>query len=100
MAKSKHNLYILEIEEARVINEEHRKLNGKLREENKLLSDMLFEMYSMLSQIDFSEYGGELKTPFGESLKYDLIPWDKWETVLDVLHEGTLGSQPLQLRLF
>ena len=55
------------IEEARHINEEHRKLNGQLREEIKILSmqsSVAFEMYDILSQIDFSAYDGELKMCF------------------------------------
>jgi len=73
----------MEIEDARGINEEHRKLNGQLREENKFLLGVAFEMYDILANIDFSAYEGELKTPFGESFKYDSIPWDKWETALE-----------------
>ena len=53
--------------EARQINEEHRKLNGQLREEISVLlmkSSVAFEMYDILSQIDFSAHDGELKMCF------------------------------------
>jgi len=41
----------MEIEDARGINEEHRKLNGQLREENKFLLGVAFEMYDILALI-------------------------------------------------
>lgn len=72
--------------EARQINEEHRKLNGQLREEISVLlmkSSVAFEMYDILSQIDFSAHDGELKMCFGDTLKYDDVPWEHWETVLE-----------------
>ena len=94
-----HNANIA-IEEARQINEEHRKLNGNLREENKLLGETLLEMYELFSQIDFSPYDGELKMCFGNSLEYDSVPWEKWEAVLDAVQTDTLGTAPIQLRLF
>ena len=72
-----------EIQNARLINAEHRMLNGHLREENKLLSTTLLDIYTFFSQIDFSAYGGKLKMCFGDSLDYDSIPWEKWETILD-----------------
>ena len=74
------------IAEARQINEEHRKLNGQLREEIKILlmkASAAFEMYDILSQIDFSAHDGELKMCFGDSLKYDDVPWEHWETALE-----------------
>jgi len=74
------------IEEARQINEEHRKLNGQLREEITLLlrkSYVAFDMYDILSQIDFSAYDGELKMCWGDTLKYDEVPWEEWETALE-----------------
>jgi hypothetical protein len=88
------------IENARLINEEHRKLNGNLREENKLLGKTLLDMYELFSQIDFSAYDGELKMCFGDSLEYDSVPWEKWEAVLDVVQANTLSIAPIQLRLF
>ena len=90
----------LEIENARAINEEHRKLNGNLREENKLLSDTLLDMYNLFSQIDFSAYDGELKMCWGDTLKYDSVPWEKWEAILDAIQTDTLSIEPIQLRLF
>ena len=96
------------IEEARHINEEHRKLNGQLREEIKILSmqsSMAFEMYDILSQIDFSAYDGELKMCWGDTLKYDEVPWEKWETALErtVSFDKVIEiaeSQDSQLKLF
>lgn len=89
-----------EIENARMINEEHRKLNGNLREENNLLKDTLSEMYDLFSQIDFSAYDGEIKMCFGDSLEYDSVPWEKWEAVLDVVQTDALSIAPIQLRMF
>ena len=96
------------IEEARHINEEHRKLNGQLREEIKILSmqsSVAFEMYDILSQIDFSAYDGELKMCWGDTLKYDEVPWEKWETALErtVSFDKVIEiaeSQDSQLKLF
>ena len=96
------------IEEARHINEEHRKLNGQLREEIKILSmqsSVAFEMYDILSQIDFSAYDGELKMCWGDTLKYDEVPWEKWETALERTVPFDKGieiaeSQDSQLKLF
>jgi hypothetical protein len=88
------------IENARLINEEHRKLNGNLREENKLLGKTLLDMYELFSQIDFSAYDGELKMCFGDSLEYDSVPWEKWEAVLDGFQADTSSIAPIQLRLF
>ena len=86
----------------REINEGHRKLNGELREENNLLLDIAFEMYDILSTIDFGHYDGELKMCFGDNLKYDTMSWEKWETVLD--KSGAMTSMKAlkdrQLRLF
>ncbi len=93
-------MVIAKIENARLINEEHRKLNGNLREENKLLGKTLLDMYELFSQIDFSAYDGELKMCFGDSLEYDSVPWEKWEAVLDVVQANTLSIAPIQLRLF
>ena len=88
-----------EFENARLINKEHRKLNGNLRVENRLLSETLIDMYDLFSQIDFSAYDGELKMCFGETLKYDSVPWEKWEAVLDS-QRSELAMKPIQLRLF
>ena len=90
----------IEIENARTINEEHRKLNGNLREENNLLKDTFSEIYDLFSQIDFSAYDGELKMCFGDVLEYDSVPWEKWEAVLEATQTNTLDSTPTQLRLF
>ena len=90
---------LIEIEKARLINEKHRKLNSTLREENLLLSETLLDMYNLFSQIDFSAYDGELKMSWGDTLKYDLIPWEKWEIIIDSLQSDTLGTKPIQLKL-
>ena len=87
------------IEEARQINEEHRKLNGNLREENKLLGETLLDMYEVFSQIDFGAYDGELKMCFGEALKYDSIPWEIWEATLDGIETDRVNAESEQLRL-
>lgn len=93
--------------EATIENEELEvrliKINEHLKEENKLFSETLFAMYNILSQIDFGAYDGELKMCFGDTLKYDLVPWEQWETVLDVCQTDMLGVKkitPVQLRLF
>ena len=73
-----------------------------MKEENKLLLDIAFEMYDLLSRIDFSNYDGELKMCFGEKVQYDTIPWEKWETILDqcdVLTD-TKALKDIQLQLF
>ena len=95
----KNYVLVREIENARLINDEHRKLNGNLREENNLLSDTFLDIYNLFSQIDFSAYDGEIKMCFGDALKYDSVPWEKWEAVLDVIKIDTL-DEPIQLRLF
>ena len=79
-----------ELENARAINEEHRKLNGTLRE----------DIYSLFSQIDFNTYNGELKMCFGDALEYDSIPWAKWEAVVDAFFPDSAEVAPVQLRLF
>jgi len=89
-----------ESKNARLINEEHRKLNGHLREENKLLKRTIFDMYNLFSQIDFSAYDGELKMCFGDVLEYDSVPWEKWEAVLDVAQADLLDIKAVQLKLF
>lgn len=89
-----------ELENARAINEEHRKLNGTLREENRLLGNTLLDIYSLFSQIDFNTYNGELKMCFGDALEYDSIPWAKWEAVVDAFFPDSAEVAPVQLRLF
>ena len=71
------------IEEVRQINEGHKKLNQHLREEMKVLMDVAFEMYDLLSQIDFANMDGELKMVFTENVKYDDVPWERWEAALE-----------------
>jgi hypothetical protein len=90
----------VEIENARLINEEHRKLNGNLREENKLIGETLLDMYELFSQIDFSAYDGAIQMCFGDVLEYDSVPWEKWEAVVDAIQTDTLDIAPIQLRLF
>jgi len=89
-----------EVQMARTVNEEHRKLNSHLREENNLLYETLLSMYNLFCQIDFGAYDGKLKTCFGDVLEYDSVPWEKWEIIIDSLKTGTLGAEPVQLRLF
>ena len=88
-----------ELENARLLNEEHKKINGQLRIENTLLSETLCDIYNFFSQIDFGVYDGELKMSWGDTLKYDLIPWEKWEIIIDSLQSDTLGTKPIQLKL-
>ena len=62
-------------------------------------------MYDILSQIDFSAYDGELKMCWGDTLKYDEVPWEKWETALEqtVSFDKVIEiaeSQDSQLKLF
>jgi len=64
-------------------NEEHRKLNGELRVENKLLRETVEELYDVMSNIDFSSQ---------PLLKYNDMPWKKWEAVVE--------KEPVQLKLF
>ena len=62
------------------INEEHRKLNGKLREENIGLKLIIKEIIDTFKEIE-------------DNSEYDFpVPWGKWQDVLD--------GKPVQLRLF
>ena len=51
--------------------------------ENRLLRETVEELYEIMENIDFSTQ---------EMYKYDDMPWEKWEAVLD--------KQPIQLELF
>ena len=71
--------------------------------ENRLLKETLWAMYNLFSQIDFGAYDGELKMVFGDTLKYDLIPWEHWETVLEtgqLVKDKSEDVQVGQLKLF
>ena len=62
------------------INDEHRKLNGELREENKGLRLIIKEIVDTFKEIE-------------DNSEYDFpVPWGKWQDVLD--------GKPVQLRLF
>ena len=87
-----------ELGNARLINAEHKRLNGNLIEENKLLRETLYDMYELISRIDFG--GNSLEVCFGDPIDYDSIPWEKWETIIDSASDGSLGIEPIQLRLF
>ena len=64
-------------------------MHEKSWEEKELLSTALLDIYTFFSQIDFGAYGGKLKMCFGDSLDYDSIPWEKWETILDAQQDAT-----------
>ena len=64
-------------------NESHRKLNGDLRIENKLLREIAEEMYDVMSNIDFASQN---------IFKYQDMHWQKWEAVI--------AKRPVQLKLF
>jgi len=64
-------------------NTEHKRLNGELRVENKILREAVEELYDVMSNIDFAAQG---------LFKYDDMPWKKWEAVVN--------KEPIQLRLF
>ncbi len=83
----------MSLEEARAINEEHRKLNGQLREENKLLKNMFIEIYDILSSVDFS-----MRIYNCSPYEYDELPWERWEVIFDAIHDDTLGTKPIQLQ--
>ena len=86
-----------DLNNARLVNEEHKRLNGNLIEENKLLRETLYDMYELISRMDL---GNPLHTCYGDPIEYDSIPWEKWKTIIDYASDGSLGIEPIQLRLF